>query len=227
MSRPTTNSLHESGSYRLIESFTIDEMAQFLAREAGMQPKSDVPKQKKPARMILLTAVLALAGAAFGWVIGTALFTSSEDEVWLSAGWQMLIAFLCFFIIWLPLHESIHALVFKMLGAPKVGFGYSTKGMMVYAYAQRFVMTLRENSLVAAMPFVVITSLLILLIFLVPELKTAWIFTLLLHTLGCFGDFILIKHAWKNRHRDMYTYDDMTEKRTYFFEKTELKSVNS
>ena len=36
--KPTIQDLHESGQYRLVESFKIDDMTQFLARELGMVP---------------------------------------------------------------------------------------------------------------------------------------------------------------------------------------------
>lgn len=217
MPRPTVQSLHESGDYQLVESFSIDEMADFLAREAGMTAAAPHEPPKK-SRKWMLAVALGLLGAAFGWLIGVA-FSSDKPDALLAPGWQLLIVLIGFFVVWLPLHEGIHALVFKFLGAPKVGFGYSTKGMMVYAYSQRFVMTLGENAIVAAMPFLIITSLLIYLLLYVSGLSLVWGLTLLLHTLGCMGDFILIKHAWTNRHAPLYTYDDLDEKRTYYFKK--------
>jgi hypothetical protein len=217
MSRPTVQSLSESDNYQLVESFSIDEMADFLAREAGLTSNSTDGAPKKD-RKWLLGLSLGLMGVAFGWLIGAA-FTSDQPDELLAPGWQLLTALISFFVVWLPLHEGIHAVVFKLLGAPKVGFGYSTKGMMVYAYSQRFVMTLGENAIVAAMPFLIISTLLVLLLVYVPELSLVWGFTLLLHTLGCMGDFILIKHAWTNRHASLYTYDDLDEKRTYYFKK--------
>ncbi len=90
---------------------------------------------------------------------------------------------------------------------------------MVYAYAQHFVMTLRELALVAVMPFLLITSALVLAWLVRPAYGTVWGTLLLLHTLGCVGDFALIRYYYKNRRRTMYTYDDVEgERRSYFFE---------
>ncbi len=219
MLRPTVDTLHQSDDYHLVESFTIDEMAQFLIREAGVKTYTTAKAKAVKTPGVLLTVLLAGIGAGFGYLIGSAFFTAPTGQEILAPGWQLLLTLVVFVVFWLPLHESIHALFFKLLGAPKVGFGYSSKGLMVYAYSQRFVMTLRENALVAAMPFVIITCMLSLLLMLIPGLTYLWRFTLLIHTLGCAGDFLLLKHAWKNRHRAMYTYDDLDEKRTYFFEK--------
>lgn len=219
MSRPSVQSLRDSGKYRFVESFTIDEMPQFLAREAGFVqlPGTEQSRKKATPKWLSITMLLVF-GAASGALLGF-LIKSGVSVPLVPVMGQMALGVVGLFLIVLPLHESIHALFFKILGAQKVGFGYSKKGMMVYAYAQRFVMTLRENALVAAMPFILITLALINLLMYLPGLKGAWIILLLLHTLGCIGDFILILHAWKNRKKVMYTYDDLSEKRTYFFEK--------
>ncbi len=218
MPRPTIDTLHNADEYHLVESFTIDEMALFLAREAGVQPKTtDKPSQKTPGFWLMLLGFMFFGGA-IGWLIGAA-FKNSVEAQWLAPGWQLGLGLVIFFLFLLPLHEAIHAMCFKLLGAPEVGFGYSAKSLMVYAYAQRFVMQLRENALVAAMPFLIITSLLTALLVFVPELQFLWLLLLVVHTLGCIGDFILVKHAWSNRRKAMVTYDDLDEKRTYFFEK--------
>ena len=219
MPRPSVQSLHESEEYRFVESFTIDEMPQFLAREAGfvkVPGPEESGKKGTPKRWLL--GMLLFFGAAFGVLLGFSINnTISQSRVPVVG--QIAMGVVGLFLVVLPLHEGIHALFFKILGARQVGFGYSKKGMMVYAYAQRFVMTLRENALVAAMPFIFITIALVGLVMFLPGLKAAWIILLLLHTLGCMGDFILIAHAWKNRKAGMYTYDDLSEKRTYFFER--------
>jgi hypothetical protein len=191
-------------------------MAHFLAREAGLSASKQNTSSPGSARFWISMISLGTIGAVFGWLVGSAFFS---DQQLLAPGWQLVLVVVGFLLFWLPLHEAIHALFFKLLGAPQVGFGYARKGMMVYAYAQRFVMTLRENALVAAMPFLINTILLIILIIRVPGLQLVWGLTLLLHTLGCVGDFILVLYAWKNRHRTIHTYDDLEEKRTYFFEK--------
>lgn len=219
MPRPSVQSLYESGEYRLVESFTIDEMPQFLAREAGFLevPGSGQAKKKATPKWMLM-AMLLVFGAAFGALLGYSI-KSTASQSWVPVVGQIALGVGGLLVIVLPLHEGIHALFFKILGAREVGFGYSRKGLMVYAYAQRFVMTLRENALVAAMPFLLITLTLVGCLVFLPGLRAAWIIVLLLHTVGCMGDFILIAHAWKNRMVSMYTYDDLAEKRTYFFER--------
>lgn len=208
--KPTVDTLHQSGQYRLLESFHLNEMAQFITRQfASPKPEVPVPGWRKWA----VPLVLGLGGAGFGYWVGAGLVRGNS-------GWQVLAALPFFVLILLPVHEAIHALVFKALGAQRVGFGWIPKGLMVYAYAQKFVLTLRENSLVAAMPFVVITALLTGALVLLPEYRPFLWGSLALHSFGCVGDLALILYARRNRGRAIYLYDDVEgEKRSYFFEK--------
>jgi len=215
--KPTIEQLHNSPNYELIESFHIDEMGKFLMRELGMkQPEKTSEKPKLTVKKLLFLLVFVGIGAAVGWGIGKLIPKSDGglDTVFS----QFSLAFLAFFVVVLPIHEGIHAIVFKALGAKKVGFGWSTKSMIVYAYAQKFTMTLRENSWVAAMPFIVITISLAVLWYLFPQWQVFWGMSLFLHTTACIGDFILIQYYLKNKQHLIYTYDDIEgEKRSYFF----------
>jgi hypothetical protein len=215
--KPTIEQLHTSPNYELIESFHIDEMGKFLMRELGMkQPENSPKKSKLTLNRIIFLLIFAGIGGAVGWSIGKFIPKSEGGFTVLTS--QFGLAFLAFFVVLLPIHEGIHAVVFKALRAKKVGFGLSTKSMIVYAYAQKFVMTLRENSWVAAMPFIVITISLVILWYLFPQWQLFWGTSLFLHTSACIGDFILIQYYLKNKNYLIYTYDDIEgEKRSYFF----------
>lgn len=214
--RPTVDQLHTSGRYVLIESFKIDEMNQFIARELGMAPQvARQPKKNNWQRWLLLVG-MALTGAALGYV-GAASLKGQPGSGESMLG-QIGAAFTGFFVL-LPIHEFIHGLAFKRIGSPKVGYGYSLKSLIVYAYSQNFPTTTREVAFVAVMPFLIITAGLVAGWILLPAYPVFWGFSLLIHTLGCVGDFVLINYHRKNRHRTIYTYDDVEhERRTYFFE---------
>ncbi len=219
--KPTIEQLHNLPNFELTDSFHIDEMGKFLMRELGMNPPSSTPaKPKISGKSILFFAFFIGIGAAVGWSVGKLI--PKSDGGFGNVALQFGLAFLCFFVVLLPIHEAIHGLVFKLLGARKVGFGWSRKSLIVYAYAQKFVMTLRENAWVAAMPFMVITTLLVILWVLFPQWPLFWGTALFFHTSACIGDFILILYYFKNKKYPMYTYDDIEDKNySYFFrEKT-------
>ena len=40
---------------------------------------------------------------------------------------------------------------------------------------------------------------------------------LLLHIAGTNGDFAKLNYLWLNRHQEIFTFDDATENKTYFY----------
>ncbi|GAB3323848.1 hypothetical protein GCM10027299_20480 [Larkinella ripae] len=211
MNKPTIAELQTSSQYRLTESFTIAGMQQFILRELGLAP----PAEKKPAQLSVKRLIFFVLLGVIGGYVGMLLAKNALTIPW----WQLGAAIGGLFVL-MPIHEAIHALVFKALRAPKVGFGYSVQSLMIYAYAQRFVVTLNENALVAVMPFLVITTGLVVAWLIWPPLDLVWGTMLLFHTLLCVGDYVLVQYAIKNRHRTMFTFDDLDEQKSYFYERT-------
>ncbi|MET3125096.1 hypothetical protein ABID42_000184 [Arcicella rosea] len=209
MKKPSIDELHNPNHFSLVESFKIDEMMAFLMKELGANST-----KLKTGNKVMRIVLIGMIGAVLGYFIGKQIGKFKLDP------WQVLEAFGLLIFVLLPIHEGIHGLVFKVLGAEKVGFGWTPKTLMVYAYAQKFVMSLKENAIVAVMPFLVITLALLIAFFALPEYKTLIVSTFVLHTYGCLGDFILINYYFKYRHKQMFTYDDIDEAgMTYFFEK--------
>lgn len=209
MKKPSIDELHNPNHFSLVESFKIDEMMAFLMKELGANST-----KLKTGNKVMRIVLIGMVGAVLGYFIGKQIGKFKLDP------WQFLEAFGLLIFVLLPIHEGIHGLVFKILGAEKVGFGWTPKTLMVYAYAQKFVMSLKENAIVAVMPFLVITLALLIAFFALPEYKTLIVSTFVLHTYGCLGDFILINYYFKYRHKQMFTYDDIDEAGvTYFFEK--------
>lgn len=215
--RPTAEQLHDPAQYTLVESFLIDNMMDFIRRELHMKPQSSPNPSKKPTGItVLKLLVMAAVGGVIGYELTSLLANKQTDFGWLG---QIIPGFVGFFLL-LPIHEFIHGLAFRYVGAPKVGYGYSLKSLMVYAYCQAFPLTLRELAFVAVMPFLVITSGLLIGLVFWPAYTAFLVSVLVFHTTGCIGDLALILFWRKNKTRLMYTYDDVENKRmTYFFEK--------
>lgn len=217
--RPTVEQLHQSEQYVLIESFSIDEMNQFVARELGMATQSRQPLNKRGWRDWLRLFVIMILGAGVGYLASSMLLNLASGNEISAALAQAGAGFLAFFLI-LPIHEFIHGLAFRYIGSPRVSYGWSLKSLMVYAYSQLFPTTMREVAFVAVMPFLVITVAGLLALVIWPAYTVLCITLLLIHTVGCLGDFALIRYYLKNRQRIIYTYDDVEgERRSYFFEK--------
>ncbi|GAB3491260.1 hypothetical protein GCM10027341_04020 [Spirosoma knui] len=215
--RPTVHDLHHSGRYVLIESFGIDEMNQFVLRELGMTPPSAEKPRMRGLKTWLFILVMLLAGGLVGYVGSPLLISQARQGGGLSIVWQLGAGIFGLFVL-LPIHEFIHGLAFKSIGAPHVGYGYSLKSLMVYAYSQLFPATMREVAFVAIMPFLVITLGLVTGMAVWPAYTLFWIVLIIVHISACLGDFALIRYYLKNRDRVIYTYDDVeNERRSYFF----------
>lgn len=112
-------------------------------------------------------------------------------------GAVLLIMAILFAII--TMHEGIHGLFFKLF-APRgrVRFGY--KSGLFYATAPGEVFTRRQFVIVILMPFVIITSVMLIMMFTVPH--GAYKYLLALHTGACAGDFYYVYLIMKHRNMD-------------------------
>ncbi len=137
----------------------------------------------------------------------------SFDEVTKSLG----LGFTMFFAF-LPIHEGIHGLAYKLMGAPQISFGGDWRKLIFYAVADKFVIGNRKFLFVALTPFVLINAALLILIMSFPSYTLLFSFTLIFHTAGCFGDFSLISFMHLHRNRNILTMDSVSENKTYFFE---------
>lgn len=132
---------------------------------------------------------------------------------------QISLGFALFFFPLLPIHELIHGLVYKYFGAPKVSYKADLKKLIFYAMADNYVVNGKELTAIAIAPFLVINVLLLSLFFVLPE-RQCWLpyGAMLVHIGGCYGDFALISYFYKNRHRNIVTYDSLADKKSYFYE---------
>lgn len=120
----------------------------------------------------------------------------------------------------LPLHEYIHVLAYRSQGATKTSYDANIKKFYFMALADKFVANKKEFEVVALAPFLTITTMLILLLFVTSSNWTlAIIGTLLAHTAMCSGDFGLLSYFEYHKNRQVVTYDDVENKISYFYVK--------
>jgi hypothetical protein len=123
-------------------------------------------------------------------------------------------------LVLLPLHEFIHVLAYKSQGARKTSYDANIRKFYFMALADKFVANRKEFRVVALAPFVLISSILVVLLFLVQgnwDLTIAGI--LFAHTAMCSGDFGLLSYFEFHRDKDVVTYDDINSGVSYFFAK--------
>lgn len=121
----------------------------------------------------------------------------------------------------IPVHELIHALAYKIVGAPRVSFGVNWRMFYFYAVADGFVIGRRSFAFVGLAPFFVITIACLCGIFFAPVL-IKWLLwgVLLMHTGACAGDFAMMSFYERNKgYAEILTFDDVRQKRSYFYVK--------
>lgn len=121
----------------------------------------------------------------------------------------------------LPLHEYIHVLAYKSQGATNTSYDANLKKFYFMALADKFIANKKEFEVVALAPFVLITTVLIILLFVVNPNWTLTIMGILLtHTAMCSGDFGLLSYFEFHKDKEIVTYDDVENKISYFYEQS-------
>ena len=127
------------------------------------------------------------------------------------------LAFVALFVVIMPLHELLHALGYRLVGARDIRWDYSMRMLAVWVIAHRFVAGTRAFLIVALAPFVVLNSLLIAGAVVFPQFAVLLLFVLLWHLHGSAGDWALLNFVWLHRERGFWTYDDAAAGKSYFF----------
>lgn len=121
-------------------------------------------------------------------------------------------------LLLLPVHEFIHVLAYKSLGALHTSYDVNLKKFYFLAVADQFVANKREFRIIALAPIVVISILLLGLLFFVGPLWTMTVLgALLMHTAFCSGDFGMLSYFEFHSDKEIVTYDDKAAKVSYFY----------
>lgn len=187
---------------------SLEDIVQFVFRQIRIL---------NPATVIFFVAALS----SFFMMV----FTLVSDVIPVKWGWAKIMLH-CFngFILWpvilIPIHELIHALVYKLVGAPEIKFGIKPEKYLFYVTADKYVIGKNRFMMVALTPFVIISAVLILFAcFTVYPLSWSFIVCLFVHTTMCIGDFALTGFFMQYIGQEIYTYDDTENSVTYFYRK--------
>lgn len=165
--------------------------------------------------------ILGLAGYLFVNGYNLADYNFLDRFTYFSYG--LAIAFLL-----VPFHEYIHVLAYKLQGATNTSYDANLKKFYFMALADKFVANKKEFEIVALAPFTVITTILTLLLFLVnPNWTLTIIGVLLAHTAMCSGDFGLLSFFEFHKDQEVLTYDDVENKISYFYGRTDERNTTS
>lgn len=207
--KPSIEELFNSDRYIQLAELAYTEMIPFVQHEFAQ--RSNIIRGYIWLNIFILL-MMVLVGARQVW--------NGEINFWSVIAYTFL-GFAITLTLLVPVHEAIHGLAYKLLGAPKVAFGGNLKKFYFYAAADRFVVGAQGFRFVALTPFMVITIATIIGLYLTP-VNVQWLLwgILLMHTGACAGDFGMLGF-YKRHHEngEIFTFDDVSNKRAYFFQK--------
>jgi hypothetical protein len=122
-------------------------------------------------------------------------------------------------LVSIPVHEILHILPYYLSGARKIRVGMDLKQYLFYVTAHRYVASPLQFRIIAMIPFIVISLVLVFLILTMPGLwKWSLSLFLFVHTTMCAGDFALLNFYWIKKGKKIFTWDDADRKIAYFYE---------
>lgn len=199
--------LTENG-YVLIDKLVHKELVPFV--------RNYMKKLTKYSVFYYICNLIVFGMAGFFFVDGHKLSDYNLGDRFSHFAYGLAIAFLL-----IPLHEYIHVLAYKSQGATKTSYDANLKKFYFMALADKFVANKKEFEIVALAPFILITTGLTVLLFLVnPNWTLTIIGILLTHTAMCSGDFGLLSFFEFHKDKAPVTYDDVENKISYFYGRT-------
>ena len=204
---PGVETLRSGKEYQLVQELGFQEMIPFVLshiRERGIMS-------------------LIYLGVNLGMLIVIVLYIFAgfldQQLTWGGLIGQSLAGIFTGSILVIPLHELVHGVAYRLLGAKKIRFGADFQQFIFFVTADRYPVSGRQLHFLALAPFVVINILTIALtLSLFPQKLLFSGFLLLSHNIMCIGDFAIANYV-QRADRKLYSFDEPDEKKSYFYEK--------
>lgn len=210
ISKPTHEELEESDEYKKLQDLDHNEMVPFLLD--NLKNRNPINAFFKHGTMLLIALVL------FVWIgkWNTSLFFAGLG-----------VGLIFTFTVGLILHELLHLLVYKILGAKKVRLKALWDQGAVAAVADKFVVNEKQFYWLAFTPFAVLTTAGVVALFLTSGwLLYAVSFFIVIHATACIGDFSLAGYMYEHRKEEIYTFDDVENDRSFFYRRDQENNDN-
>lgn len=196
--------------FELVEAVPYSKMKQFIVQE--IRHKTFLLKLYS---IVQILAFLFLIGTVILLIIRNRNHLLESNETY-----AFLIGLIFSFTLLIPIHELIHAAAFLLIGKRKIHFGANLKRFMFYAGADRQVLSRKEITWVALGPLLI--NLLLLLLFIMVSEPSVRVFTATLfftHLFFISGDITIISFFERHRPMELYTFDDRSQEKTFYYKK--------
>jgi len=207
MTNPTIDELRNSGKYELIAQLNHQQIKEFVIDQ--LTESSAIIKS-----YMIYQVVMILIGIFFFTRSIVLTFQTSAEPLYYS-----LAALVFSFSVLIIIHELLHGIALKLVGAKRINFGGYLKKFIFYAEADQFVINRKQFAFIALTPlFAVKLATLIGIIFLSNHPVFYFlIFVMSAHSLFCAGDIGLLSVFYKTKNSEIFTFDVKSEKTSYFY----------
>jgi hypothetical protein len=209
--KPDVDALKNDPSYRQVLALDYDDMIPFVLENI-----------RKRSFFSILYAFLNIAFLIF--IINDIIFGLVHRQLtWSLIISQSVTGIFAGSILVIPVHELLHGITYRILGARKIRFGADLQQFIFFVTADRYPVTGKELYCLALAPFVVIniiTAAITLLWF--PHAILFSAFFLLSHNIMCIGDFAIVNFVLQHAPHRVYTFDEIENKKSYFYEEITL-----
>ena len=206
--RHTVEQIQNNSRFQLLEKLHYDDILEFATEY--------VRKRTRSMRTYLVFIIIFFLLQWLAFLFG--IFVRDMNAISLLK--QFLYGLIISLTIVIPLHELIHALGYLALGARKIRFGAVLKHFAFYAVADDFVANRNAFIFLALSPFVMVSALnLAGFIFVQGYASYTYVSVLFFHATMCAGDFALLSYFEFHRDKELYTFDNVGEKISYFYYK--------
>ena len=212
LQKPTIEELENTAAYEKVLTLPYNNIAPFVI---GSLKTLSLP-------MMLIWTVMTMS-AAMTIVLWSGLrHTPGNAGILKGLAWGLLLIPL----LLVPVHELLHLVPYRLAGARDIRIGADLPQGIIYVTAHRHVAGRTLYSLVALLPFFLITAGLAIMIFVCPP-GWKWILSLSLfvHTTMCAGDAALTGFMRSFHRRKVFTWDDAEAREAYFYAEAETHHV--
>lgn len=196
----------EENGYELAEKLRHNELLVFLN------------KKNKEKKSVYIYSYIISVFLPIGLISYTLSYEFFSGGISIAYGLIYCLLGILLVFLFIPFHELLHALAYRIVGAKKISFYSNFKKMYFAVVADKSVVNVNEFKIVALTPFL---AIIVASFFLFFKINTCYTLTILsflaTHNLFCGGDFLLLNYMEINKNKAIVTFDDKEKGETYFY----------
>lgn len=202
---------HDPG-YQLIQELDFNDMIPFVL--------TSIRKRGFISTLYVVLNLGFLIGALLIILIGLV----NSQLTWTMIIKQTLLGVFFGSILIIPIHELLHGMAYRILGARNIKYGADLQQLIFYVTADRHPVSGIQLHFLALTPIVVINFFLAALVLIwFPNIILFSTLFLLSHNVMCIGDFAMVNYV-RHQNRKVFNFDDTEKKKSYFYAQIDSKT---